>query len=197
MHNSIETFLLNVFGYEKLKNFLNEEIDERRKLKEYLNGTIIGTFEKKHRNCIIAIQNNFPLNRIPMFRTENLNGERKDYEYHLDSAVFFSGYGFEQIGHFLNEKVMPLFPNAILRKEIIKSDITANDKCSWRYILKDSKLNLYIKNNSNLVFVGKQLQLDVKTIDNAVIDEIKSISLYYDNKKQNVEKNYGRNNDKL
>lgn len=157
---TIEKLLLDVYGYRRVHEFIH--LGRREKgssLREFLEGTIIGTFR---RNVVGETSDyerriNYPgISKIKEANEANVKyiheGRRKELPYHLPNMGYFEGMDCDDIEDFLIARVMPLFPNTEL---IAKKGKTKSYFSDYTINTTDIGINVVCssRNNSKLILL--------------------------------------------
>jgi hypothetical protein len=173
----VDNFLLNVYGYAKIEELLKGNKPKNVRLKDYLSGTIIGTFRRVSYSG--EDDNQMVYNHMPFIshaktteEIRNRTGTDKHHHrmqderlpYHISNMCFFAGMHAQHMEDFLRQKVMPCFvdPKLEIRRQ-------PNPIRSWDMDIEAEGFNLYVEgsttNNS------KELIVDF-TASNGVIESV-------------------------
>src|SRR3989338_8645342 len=161
-NNKIKQFLYEVYGFAKLEEFLNRNKPEEMKLKEFLQETIIGTYDgsmpkiPKIRTTK-GIKDEFPGTEITYMANESLL-------YHLGVSSFFRGYIESQVRDFLKPNITRIFGGELKYSK---------EKRIWIYKLTLEEFNLSImgsaSNNTKSLILYFNLEENIKNDINELV----------------------------
>jgi len=143
--DTVRKFLLDTYGYGKIYEFLHSGKKKKGlSLRNFLDGTIIGTFRSKAIEGIDSITVTWPgISKVKATSDKGAEYKRKDLSHHIFSIIYFENKKMYDVGNFLIEKVMSLFPETRLE---LNTGKTKNS--FWTYSINNPYFGLCVEGSS-------------------------------------------------
>ena len=173
-HNeeAIRKFLYEVYGYGKVAEFLRGQKEQSVRLRDFLDGTIIGTYRRSAitpEGTIYEVPVRWPgLSKIRTTEEAKREGglKREDLPYHISNQSFFEDYDEEMVRRYLENSVLRLFPHARFTRD-------TTIKPYWGHALETEDFGLYVKGtqkkHSKTVIVDFKAPEKVKENLNSIV----------------------------